>query len=259
MLANTQCIYCNEWRKRSEEHIIANWVQSILHPQSNWHWNVPDITVSPGEHQRAQGPIGNRRFNRVCQRCNIGWMNDLQKLARPILAPLIVGDWTELSNQHLQSLSSWISMSVLNIDATDVGHSALKRDRRFYYIHKRAPPRWNIWIGMASGTLDFVIYKDSMEIGTISGRPRNEKNASITTIRLGRFFAHIAALPEGQFQFSPERFGDVYGAMPISPNPGSYFENLRLLPILMQDDLDVLRDALPQHMKFAAGRLASNA
>ena len=50
------------------------------------------------------------------RKCNNGWMSDLQKLAKPILLPLIQGESFLLTPKQQKIVAAWCTMSVMTSD-----------------------------------------------------------------------------------------------------------------------------------------------
>jgi len=84
------CIFCGEPLKgvRAEEHCVPRWLME--------HLGITDDDLLLGVAQTAddqilksrQHPAGNFVEGRVCGDCNNGWMNELEKAAKPILKQL---------------------------------------------------------------------------------------------------------------------------------------------------------------------------
>lgn len=84
----------------SKEHIIADWVKSVVPRTIKTHTSSSiQITREPGRAFIAprfpaikEGHLGTRQLRRVCDPCNRGWMKKLQDDTRSVLMPLITGD-----------------------------------------------------------------------------------------------------------------------------------------------------------------------
>ncbi len=87
------CIFCNSplTGVRAEEHVIPRWLMEYLEITDDQLYlavahSEDDTIVKDRTHV-----AGNFVEGRVCEDCNNGWMNDLEKQARELLKPLIEG------------------------------------------------------------------------------------------------------------------------------------------------------------------------
>jgi hypothetical protein len=150
------------------------------------------------EFKRRTGDPHARKIKCVCGLCNNGWMNDLQKAARPFLGPMLVGQKTNLHRKAQTALAAWAAMTVIcgeyiNPDMTAVS----AEDRRYLYDNHCAPPHWRIWLARAQrqrlGSLWFhsgvPVSRDPTE--TVPPGTMPDSNSQASTILFGQIFSFI--------------------------------------------------------------------
>jgi hypothetical protein len=116
---NVLCIFCNQRRPRAIEDIISNWIAREFDPVGAI--TTDFITAMPGEavtHRSQQfGNLATLKLKRVCEVCNTGWMSAIEDETRPILAPLIHGQPSQLSLDEQVQLTLWGQLKALSLDA----------------------------------------------------------------------------------------------------------------------------------------------
>lgn len=105
------CIFCDSPLAgvRAEEHVIPRWLMEYLGVTDDQLYlavaNSHDGTIVKDRTQVA----GNFVEGRVCEDCNNGWMNDLEKHTRELLKPLIEGSLNllSISDDDRTALAKW--------------------------------------------------------------------------------------------------------------------------------------------------------
>ena len=81
-----KCVFCEREVPLTLEHVFPSWISSVLMPAES----VVHIHRLEGEVVRAHTSAKmDATVKRVCERCNNGWMHELEEAARPVLTPLI--------------------------------------------------------------------------------------------------------------------------------------------------------------------------
>ena len=113
------CLFCGLRRKMSKEHVIAEWMQSILpqffptkHNDYEFARTSPKTYV-PLRYWKRDGHPGTRKVRRVCTACNNGWMSALE----PILRLLVFG--------HVQILDAKSRSGKLRFTLNDMAVSGV--------------------------------------------------------------------------------------------------------------------------------------
>jgi hypothetical protein len=206
--ASKYCIYCGD-SPTTREHIWADWLRQYI-PKTNINHTASESLINPdlSADRTAKlwaGDPRSRRVQIVCGPCNHHWMSELQKAAKPILIPLILGQATILSKDQQQILAAWAAMTMISAEYL-YPHRATTSvtDRRWLFKHKLAPRNFRIWIGDYERK-DWVGHwvHNSMRITehegvqgwTVhpDGTPRS--NTQTVTLVVGRLFIHAFACP----------------------------------------------------------------
>ena len=83
----------------------------------------------------------------VCQRCNNGWMADLEARAERILAPLLRGEPTALHPRHQKVLATWAVKTALVMSHLRPWSEAIPRSEYREFFESQVPgPRHLVWI-----------------------------------------------------------------------------------------------------------------
>jgi hypothetical protein len=68
--------------------MFADWIDRILTTTTS-HYVFTDIDPKSGATRKWRGRHLNRKFNALCDRCNNGWMSDIDNSARDTLKDII--------------------------------------------------------------------------------------------------------------------------------------------------------------------------
>jgi len=147
----TTCIFCGA-KPLSREHIWAKWLGRYIpkvygrtkHAVTLGQFNR---SVQPGRfHGSSHG--NSAKLKVVCHPCNNGWMSRLQMRAKPWLAALAVGNWSDLETDAQEALAAWVTMFTMVIEFADPPTSIISSyERREFMRTQSALPGWKIWIG----------------------------------------------------------------------------------------------------------------
>ena len=67
--------------------------------------------------KQRQGHSGTKTIRQVCKRCNETWLsNEIEKIAKPILLPLINGERAEIDSRHAADLATWAAKTVMTAE-----------------------------------------------------------------------------------------------------------------------------------------------
>lgn len=116
-----RCVFCPQ-PAGSKEHALPDWLAKIMGVESEP--SQPGLIsaargVEPQGNPRATGMLITRG---VCQKCNNGWMADLEGAVRPILAPLVTQDFASFNREaleplvhHLPLLTRWLMKTAVTL------------------------------------------------------------------------------------------------------------------------------------------------
>jgi hypothetical protein len=155
-----RCIFC-ERMGLTREHLFADWLR-VLFPRSatdthnhgvtTWGqsssgriYAMPTLTVH-------QGHSGSRKVKCVCGPCNNGWMSRLETRTRPILMPLIQGNFHRVSPFDQKTLASWITKTIMVAEFLFPERVTIPdADRLRMYASAEPSENWKIWIAGYQG------------------------------------------------------------------------------------------------------------
>jgi hypothetical protein len=140
------------------EHLWSDWLPQFL-PSTDLKthtivFNTHDAQLrsAPESRVKASGPPRDRRQFIVCQRCNNGWMSELEKSIKPILGPMLRGWPTRITTDSQRLLSRWIEKTVLVYEFETPANMVATDDyRRTFMSRDDAGELTKIWIGEYSG------------------------------------------------------------------------------------------------------------
>ena len=108
-----QCPFCDarhRTKRTKGEHVIPKWMAKLF-PDTTW-----KITNELTNYTATNIRYINVKTPQVCSPCNNGWMSDLERLAQPVLIPLIHGEAKTLSPLDQQILGSWFCLRAMAYD-----------------------------------------------------------------------------------------------------------------------------------------------
>jgi hypothetical protein len=158
------CAFCGDRTKLTREHVFADWLAPYLPEGSSGHAVVSNLRgldgaslkmVADQSHSR-QGSLHNLRrttkkntLKVTCEACNTGWMSRLQEQVKPILLPMIQGEWPEISSWQRRILAAWAVMFTMIAEFADQStQSSRFEDRERLRLTLTPPPHWYVWAGL---------------------------------------------------------------------------------------------------------------
>jgi hypothetical protein len=193
------CPFCGSTtNKKSDEHVWPDWLRGLLPGKRKTHKPVRhrfETTLGPG---RVYSTIPfTQTVGGICERdCNNGWMSDMEKYAKPLLAPMILASRrVTLDATDMKTIANWITMKAM------VFHWMMKRDLigvsqyRYLTHHLRPPPTAQLWI--AANTGEETAYSIFGLKGSVIGTSETEVR-SPSDLR-ERFYLYLATIVVGHF------------------------------------------------------------
>jgi hypothetical protein len=245
------CIYCGKKNKLSGEHIIADWVRKSVPRRGleggagrtvkNSLLSVSAKSPGNAESSYKNGHIGSHKIYNVCESCNNGWMKGIQDAAKPVIDPLMRGVWSGLNRNSSEMISSWVAMTVMNVDAAEErGGGIPQKDRYFLFSKKSPPPCMNIFIGRKTGGDEYLVTHCPMRVSQ-KGSPSPTKHTSqITTLSIGQLVVHAYSFPDFIKPVNPFVYGQNFGVIPVYPIWMGDCLPWQTAPILTKDELNKL-------------------
>jgi hypothetical protein len=124
--AKRRCVFCGEAGKITLEHILPSWMTSGEDASRHLYIRESGGPDYEPRRQSRPGPARDLAAKGPCNRCNNGWMNDMDHGVLDVLGPqLIKGKTVKLTKAKKVALASWAVKYVLMCQLTH------ERDRRF--------------------------------------------------------------------------------------------------------------------------------
>jgi hypothetical protein len=141
----------------SKQHIWPDWLKKVIPRDEDKNTQLlygyeyfpedriaifPDIKI-------RQGYIGTRKIRNVCIKCNNGWMSQIEERVRPKITSMIHGDMSTLNASGQKDIASWIIMTSIMAEYTDIKAQAISEEYRETLFKTSNPPDggWLIWLG----------------------------------------------------------------------------------------------------------------
>lgn len=227
------CIFCGGTPVNGE-HIWPRWSHRYL-PKTKKKWwamnaierhDRTDINIV----KRPGDPYDRKSFC-VDERCNNGWMRQLENEVRPIIRRLLESEdnSTRITEGEQRTIASWIAIKAIVSEyephATRVTHHA--QIRRLAQKQEISPRTWRIWIGNYEGRKaealwichpfllipDRVARRKKSDIATYT-------NSSTITYVIGKLLIHIMHCPYEvavrRWQFPPQVGGKLRQIWPTT-------------------------------------------
>lgn len=199
---------------------------------------VRDGATEAVEHQWAAKQL-DFAARKVCERCNTGWMNDLENLARPHLVPLIEGQRRVLDAPAQRIVAAWAVKTALALSLANPGKRpvATHHYRAMAEMKDRPPPKSLVWIGAYSGWRHASHFPEELTLSSSSG----DVDGYAATLTVARLVLQVVGHSHNDDVSITKLGSRAHMAAQIWPVGGLTHWPL---PIVMDDDaLAVLRNS----------------
>jgi hypothetical protein len=226
MASMKRCVFCDVAGKRTNEHVIPLWLGPLLHraqpptgqsstgKRFTHRFNPgPDDASPPREWSTDEVDLVT---NSVCERCNNGWLHNLETEARPLLTRLILGTETDLSSAEQKTVATWSYKTVLLFQLLRAKNARPIPHDRFHelFVHQRPPPEARVWFGAAKG--NNAGHETSTEVNMVN--VQHEVPGFFSALALGRLLILCAGrLVPGPEQVQPGSRGRTRMVVPVWP------------------------------------------
>jgi hypothetical protein len=154
-----RCMFC-DGLPLSREHMFPEWMSKVVPRAGNMRRQVlsaPSRTLAVAERDtisNRQGDLLGKRLLVVCKPCNEGWMEDIERAARPILTPLLRGEGAVLTPKAQQIIAVWSALRAIICEKSDAPTAIIPAEaiKQLYLTKTLHPWLWKIWIGHYAGT-----------------------------------------------------------------------------------------------------------
>jgi hypothetical protein len=152
---SNRCIFCGDLAMLTSEHVWGEWIKKYVSPTMNKHGSAHVYVRRPGEPDapiitRKAGDPVMTQVEEVCEKCNTGFLSQIQNRAKPYLLPLFEGKPSRLDEAAQSIIASWIAMTTMTASYSIRGRERIaisQSDRDWLRSTLTAPKDWRIWIG----------------------------------------------------------------------------------------------------------------
>ena len=138
-----RCIFCGSGGL-TKEHVFADWLRDLFprdetttHDFGRYEWPKGIITNEPkAAIRQLQGHVGSRKLRVVCKACNTGWMSALEQRAKPILAPLIVGEVSHVSPLMQNIVATWATKTMMIAERLAPRKPGISQEERTWLMNE---------------------------------------------------------------------------------------------------------------------------
>lgn len=230
-----RCMYCGQ-AAGTKEHVIATRFIEVLGEDERG-LPVPltlHATLSSGLTEQVAGKritrkSGSRAYTLeytapVCDRCNSGWMNDIDSAAFPHLEKMIRGEPVVIDAAAQAAVAAWICKVAITARGTALDPLPIEPEWAAW-LHKNhsAPPPWQVWIGRYVGARPwwYSPHDIRIELGQGSAPPPpdfTQPHGVLATLVIGYLFLQVFGVSgAGPGAMGMYQFGDL---PQIWPPPG---------------------------------------
>ncbi|WP_124947527.1 hypothetical protein [Sulfurirhabdus autotrophica] len=156
-----RCIFCGD-PANSKEHLWADWLKRYV--PRNFSERIHQASISrfdaaaeeyphyPIRETLRPGDPHSQKLRIVCSTCNNEWMAFLQEETKPILIPLITGEFLSLTPGEMNLLSRWATMFTMIAEFKDRLTIVTPQNQRDQFMNSGAlPNNWLVSLGRYSG------------------------------------------------------------------------------------------------------------
>lgn len=169
-----------------------------------------------------------QRLKVVCKACNNGWMSRLQERTKPILVPLLKGEWAPLTKQDQKTLAAWATMFTMVLEFADPNTLVTPPEQRDQFRLTQEPPQgWAVWVGDYEGVLWRGVFNHfGWRVAPVFLRPGTPPavaldakfDAQSTAIAPGRLFLMTFSTTYAHVKVNERAFAERFGVRVLWPN-----------------------------------------
>jgi hypothetical protein len=140
------CIFCGDDRDRlSDEHVVADWISDLF---SAYPTGIAQLVGSDGRIRQWDQVPFQQKVKVVCEKCNTGWMASLEREAKPILTPMLLGQRQEVRPRTQKLLALWVVKTALVMEHLQPKARVIPdSEYRSLYLSRSPLPTHLVWLG----------------------------------------------------------------------------------------------------------------
>ena len=137
------CVFCGSSKNISREHIFSDWLSQKFAKGTKGNNEVRGDDLS----RNWQGSIFQDKIKIVCEKCNNGWMSDIETRASKLLSPLIFEHRPASYSRDEQAIIAlWVQKTVLVISKTIGGAFQIPKEFYSQLYNSRTVPLDNMMV-----------------------------------------------------------------------------------------------------------------
>jgi hypothetical protein len=138
------CLYCANLAD-SQEHLFPHWINEVLG------YDEPTYLFL-GDYGWKRDRPATYKLRVVCETCNNGWMSKIEKEARPILTPMILGQSSHLDVAQQRTIAAWALSRAVIGEHLPQPHVWIPDAHRYWLRdHLEPPPQVNVVAATTDG------------------------------------------------------------------------------------------------------------
>lgn len=218
------CIFCGG-PGLTKQHVWSDMLKSMIPREPSWNQSRNRYIYGAKGISKAQtkkvhrGDLLTKKFRKVCESCNSGWISEIEDRLKPVLSKLIEGSKIAITPEQQADLAIWITISTIMAEYTDPDSQVIpEQDCIYIYEHRRPPDEWLIRFGHYLGSEYFPrAYRHTY--GKISDFPftensvKGDANYQISLHYLGQVIFQVgSSYISGKGikeRFKPGQFGEI--------------------------------------------------
>lgn len=209
------CIFCGA-SDLTTEHVLGRWLEAQLPGKRGGFAMVRvNLKTETGEGFRTRAmPV---QTNRVCAKCNNGWLSNIEAAASRQAGPLIRGLKRRLRPERQTTIATWATKTAILLRYALSPPRPTPRDQReWLFKHAEPPPNSFVFLARYGGDPTGVDWRHQRAGGHIEDEP---VEAEIVTMRIGHLVWQVAQFfTDDEIELA--RPGDSRVIIPIWPATG---------------------------------------
>ena len=214
------CIFCGGL-PLSREHVIPRWTEKVIAQDqrtvaNRMHYRYVEQGGVKINEQRWQGTEEPKFIAKcVCKdRCNSGWMEDIENEAAPILTEMMLNRAVTLDRQAQDRVSNWLGLKAIIDGYSHTPITPMPREWiNYVYVHHTSPLTWNMRVGRYIGAHVHRVARGEIDARIIHPLTpiRTKRKAFVFTIAMGYFFGQVIGFRDKMIlPFSRDFFSQIW-------------------------------------------------
>ena len=148
------CVFCGA-PADSQEHVWPDWAVPMLvdeGPLPHFHQIIQE--GRPDEERRYLKDAYSVTVGVVCERCNNGWMSNLESRAKPYLEPMLRGRGRAVHETGLRTLATWALKTSMMVEHMHGARRHIIPAEEYAHLFEHGEPseRIRVWMATYAGS-----------------------------------------------------------------------------------------------------------